>query len=303
MAGKSVKNLVASVHGLLLSEARRSGRPFNELLQYFAMERFLYRLSRSPSGGRFVLKGALMIPIWQAPLFRPTRDIDLLGRMSNSINAVTSAIKEACRLAVEPDGMTFDAESVTATRITQDAHYEGIRVRLVARLGNARIPLQIDIGFGDVVVPGISKITYPTILDFPPPLLNGYTPESTIAEKLQAMVELGSLNSRMKDFYDIWLLSRRFNFDGQILATAIRKTFENRKTVIPSRLMVLRKIAEDPEKKSQWRAFVKKTKLNEVPGSFIDIVSTIVRFLEPVLAALVAHEDFEKRWRAAGPWR
>jgi len=233
------KNIAASVHQRLLKRARDSGRPFNEVLQYFAIERFIYRLSKSPSAEKFILKGALMFTAWHVRLSRPTKDIDLLGRIDNSPEVITSAMKEACIQKVEPDGMRFDAETVIATRITEGAEYEGVRVRIQGNLGNARIPLQIDIGFGDVVVPAVSKIVYPTILDFPPPELNGYTMESTIAEKFEAMVKLGIVNSRMKDFYDIWVLSRQFDFDGHVLAMAIRKTFENRRTDIPSQPTVL----------------------------------------------------------------
>jgi len=190
------KNIAASVHQRLLNKAKDSGRAFNEVLEYFAIERFIYRLSKSPSAERFILKGALMFTAWEAPVSRPTKDIDLLGRIHNSIDVITAATKEACTQRVEPDGMTFDAESVSATTITEDADYEGVRVRIQGNLGNARISLQIDIGFGDVVVPGASKIVYPTILDFPPPELNGYTMESTIAEKFQAMVKLGILKQQ-----------------------------------------------------------------------------------------------------------
>lgn len=248
---RKTKNIAASVHQRLLNKAKDSGRPFNEVLPYFATERFIYRLSKNPSAERFILKGALTFTAWEAPVSRPTKDIDLLGKIDNSIDVITAAMKEACMQKVEPDGMAFDAESVTATTITEDADYEGVRVRIQGNLGNARVSLQIDIGFGDVVVPGISKIVYPTILDFPSPELNGYSMESTIAEKFQAMVKLGILNSRMKDFYDLWLLSRQFDFDGRVLATAIRKTFENRKTDIPIQPTVLQdSFAKDPGKQT-----------------------------------------------------
>src|SRR3989304_5141552 len=144
-------------------------------------------------------------------------DIDLLGIIENSLEAIASAMKDVCRMVVEVDGMSYDTETLTSARIVEDAEYEGVLVRIQGNLGNARIPLQIDIGFGDVVVPGPSKISYPVLLDFPVPELNGYTMESTIAEKFQAMVKLGTLNSRMKDFYDIWRLSRTFDFRGETL--------------------------------------------------------------------------------------
>ncbi len=229
---RDVKNISASVHQRLLNKAKETRRPFNELLQYFAIERFLYRLSRSPLANSFILKGALMFWIWHKPASRPTMDIDLLGKISNSRDVITAAVREACEGDVEPDGLSFDSRSVTVARITEDAEYEGLRVRLHGLLGNARISIQVDIGFGDVVVPSPRKASFPTLLDFPAPRLYGYSKESTIAEKFRAMVTFGNLNSRMKDFYDIWMLCNQFDFRGKILAEAIEKTFANRKTPI-----------------------------------------------------------------------
>ena len=155
------------MHQRLLNKAKESSRPFNELLQRFAIERFIYRLSKSPHADRFILKGALMFSAWSGSGSRPTMDIDLLGRIDNSLDAIAAAMKDACGMVVEADGMFFDAETVTAARITEDAEYEGVRVRVQGGLGNARVSLQIDIGFGDVIVPGPSKVAYPALLDFP----------------------------------------------------------------------------------------------------------------------------------------
>jgi hypothetical protein len=227
---RHIKDNAASVHQRLLNKAKETSRPFNELLQHFAIERFIYRLSKSPYADRFLLKGALMFSAWVGPGTRPTMDIDLLGKIDNSLEVIEAAMKNVCKMKVVADGMDFHSESVTAVRITEDAEYKGVRVRLRSSLGNARITLQIDIGFGDVIVPGPSKVVYPALLDFPPPELSGYTMESTIAEKFQAMVVLGVLNSRMKDFYDIWFLSSTFDFRGETLAKALEKTFETRNT-------------------------------------------------------------------------
>jgi len=192
------KNIALSVHQRLLNKARQTSRTFNELLQHYAIERFLYRISKSPNSDRFILKGALMFTVWSRLNSRPTMDIDLLGRIDNSLDVIVAAMQDACKSEVENDGMVFDPESVIAVRITEDAEYQGVRVRIQGNLGNARISLQIDIGFGDEVYPHPGKIQYPTLLDFPAPELSGYTMESTIAEKFQAMVKLGLLNSRMK---------------------------------------------------------------------------------------------------------
>lgn len=178
---RNIKNTAASVHQLLLNKAKESSRPFNEFLQRFAIERFIYRLSMSPHADRFILKGALMFSVWIGPGSRSTMDIDLLGRIDNSPEVIVAVMKDVCEMDVEADGMSFNAETVTAARITEDAEYEGIRVRVQSNLGNARISLQIDIGFGDEIVPGPSRVAYPALLDFPSSELNGYTMESTIA--------------------------------------------------------------------------------------------------------------------------
>ena len=172
---KNIKNISASVHQRLLNMAKDAKRPFNEILQHFAIERFIYRLSKSPHADRFLLKGALMFSAWTGPGSRPTMDIDLLGRIDNSLEMIIAAMKDACEREVEPDGIVFHPDTVTAVRITEGAEYEGVRCRIRGSLGSVRISLQIDIGFGDVIVPGPSKISYPTLLEFPPPKLKGYS--------------------------------------------------------------------------------------------------------------------------------
>jgi len=301
---QNVKNIAASVHQRLLNKAKESSRPFNELLQYFAMERFIYRLSKSPHSKRFILKGALMFLVWSGQASRPTKDIDLLGRIENSLEVIVNAMKEACGVNVEEDGMSFYAETVTAARITEDAEYEGVRVRFQSGLGNARVSLQMDIGFGDVVIPSPQRVEYPVLLNFPAPEVEGYTMESTIAEKFQAMVKLGVLNSRMKDFYDIWLLSSMFDFSGETLAEAIERTFENRKTQISTEPAVFStSFADDGDKRIQWRGFIKKAKLNNAPETFREVVAAIKTFIEPLAASLSEHKPFHRTWNAPGPWR
>lgn len=301
---QNVKNTAASVHQRLLNKAKESSRPFNELLQYFAMERFIYRLSKSPHSKRFILKGALMFSVWSEQTSRPTKDIDLLGRIENSLEVIVSAMKEACAMNVEEDGMSFYVETVTAARISEDAEYEGVRVRFQGGLGNARVSLQMDIGFGDVVIPSPQRVEYPVLLNFPAPEVDGYTMESTIAEKFQAMVKLGVLNSRMKDFYDIWLLSSMFDFRGETLAEAVEKTFENRQTQISIEPAVFSpSFADDGDKRIQWRGFIKKAKLNNAPETFREVVTAIKTFIEPLAASLSEHKPFHRTWNAPGPWR
>ena len=301
---KSVKNITASVHQRLLNKAKKSSRPFNELLQYFAIERFIYRLSKSPHADKFILKGALMLSAWCGPASRPTMDIDLLGKIDNRLEVIIDAMKDACLMDVETDGLSFKDETVEAVRITEGAEYEGVRVRVHGSLGNARVSIQIDIGFGDVIVPNPSTVSYPAILDFPAPELKGYTMESSIAEKFQAMVKLGILNSRMKDFYDIWVLSRTFDFNGEILAEAVEKTFEKRNTPVNLDAAIFDpSFGKDGNKNVQWQGFIRKTKLINAPESFEEVIAVVKLFLEPLAVSIVERQVFKSNWTSSGPWR
>lgn len=303
MTQKNLTNIAASVHSRLANKSKSTSRPFNELLQFFAIERFIYRLCQTPHADKFVLKGALMFSTWSPSIARPTMDIDFLGRLENSLDVVAAAMKDACRVTVPPDGMTFDPDSVAAARIKEDAEYEGVRVRLQARLGNARISIQIDVGFGDVVVPKPQRVRYPVLLDFPAPELRGYTMETAIAEKYQAMVYLRILNSRMKDFYDLWKLSRSFDFEGGILSEAISRTFKNRDTdVVPDPEVFDPTFAANPQKQTQWSSFLRKSQLSDASIEFESIVVDIKTFLEPVTIALAEKRSFDWKWTAPGPW-
>lgn len=297
------RDIPASVRGQLENLAKKSGRPLQELMQYFVMERFLFRLSRSEYADRFVLKGALMFTVWGSPQSRATRDIDLLARAENSVNAMSGMIKEVCRQTVESDGVEFLSDSVHAAIIKENAEYSGVRVTFVAMIQNARLPMQIDIGFGDVIYPTATMIDYPTMLDFEAPRLKGYPKETVIAEKFEAMVKLGQLNSRMKDFCDIHVLLRQFEFDGEILRLAIERTFANRGTVIDSEPFVFSPaFIADAGKQIQWTAFIRKSKLTGTANAFSDIVSEIGVFLSPVVQALAARRGFIAYWNAGGPW-
>ena len=282
---KPATNVAASVRQKLLNKARSSGRPFNELLQYYAMERFLYRLALSDHAERFILKGALMLRAWRAPEARPTMDIDMLGRTSNTEADIIAQIQDILDVAVADDGLAFEPDSILAERITEDADYEGIRVRFKGSLGVARISMQIDIGFGDIVHPGPQMAELPTILNQPAPQLLCYSRESAIAEKFEAMVKLGSLNSRMKDFYDIWLLSRQFEFYPATLTEAIRLTLNQRGTALPKKIE-----AFSPDfiiaKQVQWTAFRKRIGQEHVPVSFEEVIAGIEAFLGPTIQAI-----------------
>ena len=300
---KPLKNVAASARQRLLNLARESSRPFDELLQYYAMERFLYRLSRSRHRDKVVLKGALMFVVWKAPRSRATRDIDLLGRTKNAVENLVAMVKEVCAIEVEPDGMSFLASSVEGQRIKEDADYAGVRVRFLGKLGQAKAAMQIDFGFGDTISPEPGDIDYPTILDMPAPKLRGYPRETVVAEKFEAMTKLGLLNSRMKDFYDLWLLSEQFDFDGKALGEAIRKTFANRKTELTDAPVALTdEFAKDAGKIAQWRAFTRRTKIEAAPKELVDVVAALRKFLPPIAAAVRDGKVDAMQWKAAGPW-
>jgi hypothetical protein len=287
----------------LLNHARATRRPFNEVLQRFALERFLYRLGQSPYARRFVLKGALMLTAWQVPSPRPTRDIDLLGRMENTVEQVVSAVEAICQEPVPDDGLHFETKGIIGERITETANYSGVRLRFTAYLGNARLPMRIDVGFGDPLVPGSSLVRLPAILDFPPPEVQGYSRESAIAEKYQIMVYLGQINSRMKDFFDVWSLATHFSFHGPILAEAISKTFASRGTRLSLNPIVFGgAFAIDSDKQVQWAAFRRRLHVEDAPATLQEIVQVLAEFLLPVTESLVTGQSFQQRWEPGGRW-
>lgn len=297
-------NVAASVHARLMNLARAEGRSFNDLLQLYAMERFLYRLSRSNHAAKFILKGALLLRVWNPGAYRTTRDIDLLGRTASDVDAVAGIIASVCRERDTADGLEFDAESVRGERIVEDADYEGVRVTFLGRLGNARVTMQIDVGFGDAVTPAPRQVEYPVLLDMPAPRLKAYPPETVIAEKFEVMLKRGDANSRMKDFHDIWWLARHREFDGAVLAKAIRGTCERRGTAIPARPASLtRAFAESSAKAAQWRAFRRRLTPTTCPEDFAEVMAAVAEFLQPVAAAIAAGESFERTWTPPGPWR
>jgi len=301
---KPVKNVAASVHQKLLNVAKQTSRPFNEIAQYYAIERWLYRLAKSDSRERFVLKGALMLLVWKTSVTRPTRDIDLLARTSNDLESIRGLIADICELSVENDGMTFDPGSITTERIAEDADYKGVRARFMALLGNTRMHMQIDIGFSDVITPDPIAITYPTILGQPAPELRAYNRETAIAEKFEAMVSLGELNSRMKDFFDVWLLAESFDFDGSALTDAIRETFARRRTKLDIEpICFAHRFTNDPAKSRQWTAFLRRSMLTAAPLAFSEVVEGVRQFLQPVATALENGKPIDLRWQRGGPWQ
>jgi len=300
MSKKNPGNIAASVRQRILNKARNDKRPFSELLQYYAMERFLYRLAHSSHSDQFILKGALLFRAWHSPETRPTMDIDMLGKTSNEIGNILDKMRRIIDAGVVPDGLVFDPNSLSAERITEDAVYEGIRIRFTGTLDTAQIPMQLDIGFGDVVFPKVSEADIPAILDFPAPRILCYSKESAIAEKFEAMLKLGQLNSRMKDFYDIWYLARHFDFLGSDLSQAIQKTLDHRGTLLTSTVPIFESSFSE-NKQAQWAAFLRRIHTSDIPENFSEVTEFLQLFLEPIVKSLLGH-TIPNRWHAPGPW-
>ncbi len=304
MSKEKPRNLAASVRQRLLTLARVQGEDFHLVLTRYAIERVLYRLSTSAHGKGFVLKGAMLFRLWIDQPHRPTRDLDLLGKGDSSLDAVALVFREVCGMQVEDDGLIFELDSVKTERIKEDQEYEGVRVGCRTHLGQARIDLQIDVGFGDAVVPRATDVTYPSLLDFPTPILKAYSRETVVAEKFQAMVALGIATSRLKDFFDLWILANRFPFDGSTLCKAIRATFRRRKTLLPAEppLALTPTFANDAAKVKQWQAFIKRGKLDTGGANLQEVCGFLSGFLMPCTLALNVGEDFKREWAPPGPW-
>ena len=277
---KAPANSGASARARLLNKARALGQPYDLLLVRFALERLLYRLSISAHADRFVLKGAMLLTSWFDDPARPTRDLDLLGFGDSDSDAILTTFREVLTIEV-PDGVVFDAEGLRVDRIREALEYGGVRLRTTADIGGARVPVAIDIGFGDATEPGAELLDYPVLLDQPAPKLRAYARETVIAEKFQAIVLLGRANSRMKDFYDIWLLAQNFTFEDDRLARAIRATFDRRRTDIPAALPdgLSVDFARDPAKIAQWEAF--KQDLGADSGTLESVCAALADFLGP----------------------
>jgi len=300
---KAPKDIAASVRARLLRLAKTRGEDFQLLLTRYANERLLYRLSKSTHASGFVLKGAALFMLWTEKPHRATRDVDLLGFGDPSPDRIRGVLRDVIETKVDDDGLVFDASSLEIGAIREEQEYGGIRAVVIARLAAAKIRLQIDVGFGDVITPQAIDVDYPALLEFPAPHLHVYPRETVVAEKLEALVQLGLANSRMKDFYDLMVLSRSFVFEGDVLVRAIRATFERRKTELPTNLPIglTAAFAEDPTKRTQWSAFARKTAAQDA-GDLTTVVEQITRFVGPPLLAAANDDAYAKRWSPAGAW-
>jgi len=299
-----VSNIAASVRKRLLKITRETGDDANLVWTRYATERLLYRLSVSEYARDFILKGAMLFMAWTGQSYRPTVDMDLLGRGEDSSERLAEVFRNICAVAVEPDGLEYSANSVKAAPIRNEQEYQGQRITMMAFLGKSRIPIQVDIGFGDVVTPKARKINYPTLLNFPAPRIRACPRETVVAEKLQAMVILGIANSRMKDFYDLYVLARDFGFDGATLARAMRATFTRRRTGISGEtpLALTEEFGRDDVKSVQWKAFVRKSGLDRKVPDLLDVLSLLREFLLPPLKAASGLNHAPLYWSAGGPW-
>lgn len=277
-------NIGASVRTRLLRLSQEKNQIFELVLTRYVIERLLYRLAVSPHANGFVLKGAMLLMTWFEEPFRGTRDLDLLGYGDPTPQAALGVLQDVMSIEAQ-DGVRFDADGVRVERIREDNNYRGLRFRTTAEIGGARVAVKIDVGFGDATEPGVELLDYPVLLDMPVPRLRAYARETVIAEKFQAIVALGRANSRMKDYYDLWVLKQSFAFDEQRLASAICATFGRRDTSVPEETPdgLTEAFAEDVQKQRQWAAL--KRELAHDPGSLAEVVRELVEFLMPAASA------------------
>jgi hypothetical protein len=302
VSAKETKNVAASVLERLRNKSKSSGAPFQQVLQQYAIERFLHRISKSKHAKGVVLKGALLLKTIGIPNARPTMDIDMLRQGKADQATLMALVKDCATLEVDPDGLDFLPDSVVAEDIAKDAEYKGTRILIDARMSNVRLGVQVDFGVGDVMVPGARMIDYPVFLGGDTIQLLAYPVESAIAEKLQAMVALGGANSRMKDFYDVWICSNHLDFDTATLLKAIGATFKNRETPVPE---------EEPEAftttfvdahRVQWNAFVKKMGESELADAFAKVIQDVATFAMPMFRAISRGEKLPKHWKGGRGW-
>lgn len=283
MAREPLKNVGASVRAKLLQRARDERTDFQILLTRYALERLLYRLSLSGHRNRFILKGAMLFVTWVEAPFRPTRDLDLLGYGENTPEAIDSAFRAILAQPVDDDGVVFDIESIQVASIREDVEYGGVRVRTQATIAGARIPIQVDVGFGDAITPGPIEIDYPALLDAPAPHLRAYPIETVVAEKFHALATRGIVNSRLKDYYDLWLIAETFDLERAPLARAVQQTFVRRETPLPKEKPTGLSEAYVDAWAAQWRTFLTRERMAAAPEQLATVVAALEQFLWPLI--------------------
>ena len=283
MAREPLKNVGASVRARLLQRSRDERTDFQILLTRYALERLLFRLSRSEHRNRFILKGAMLFVTWVEAPSRPTRDLDLLGYGDNTPEAIGDAFRAILAQPVDDDGVAFDVDGLEAAPIREDLEYGGVRIRTQATIAGARIPIQVDVGFGDAITPGPIEIDYPALLDAPAPHLRAYPIETVVAEKFHALAIRGIANSRLKDYYDLWLIAETFELDRAPLAAAVRQTFARRETALPQEKPTGLSEAYVEAWGGQWRTFLSRERMAAAPEQLATVVADLERFLMPLI--------------------
>lgn len=301
---KSVKDVSASVRARLMNLARSTGRDLQEIAIRYAVERFLARLAESEHRDRFVLKGAMLYIPWKLDDKRTTMDLDLLGFGSPDLENLTRVFRLICEVEIEDDGLAFDEQSVVAKAIREESVYNGVRVVVNVSLGVMRMRLQVDVGFGDIIVPEPQSAEFPALLAEHGPVIRLYSPETVIAEKFNAMVVLGMANSRMKDYFDIWMLGRNFTITGKILRAAIEQTFAKRQTPLPKTepTGLSEEFSSNQQKQRQWDGFLRRQRRLDSAPSLADIVEANRGFLMPIVTSIVTRADFKLTWTPDQGW-
>ena len=298
MAREPLKNVGASVRARLLQRSRDQRTDFQILLTRYTLERLLYRLSRSEHRDRFILKGAMLFVTWVEAPFRPTRDLDLLGYGDNSPEAIGGNFRAILTQPVDDDGVAFDVDGLEVAPIREDLEYGGVRVRTQATIAGARIPIQVDVGFGDAITPGPIEIDYPALLDAPAPHMRAYPIETVVAEKFHALAVRGITNSRLKDYYDLWLIADTFELDRAPLAAAVRQTFERRETALPQEKPTGLSEAYVETWGDQWRTFLTRERMAAAPERLAMVVADLERFVMP----LIKDAEGDWRWKPRTGW-
>jgi predicted nucleotidyltransferase component of viral defense system len=300
----AIKNLPASVLARLRNKARETNRPFDQVLRYYAFERFLYRLSQSKYRDQFILKGALLLSAWPMSLSRTTSDIDFTTISASDLGELNNMVTEICMIQVHPDALRFDADSIQLEQLVGKGNSRGARIRFWGYVAKARIRMQLDVGFSDEITPRIETVDYPTLLDMPAAKLLANPKETVVAEKLDAIVQLGEANSRMKDFFDLWHLSRTFVFDSETLVKAIGNTFGARTTRIPVETPIGLTEEFATANQAQWQAFLARIgNEDEQLTAFTAVVLHLREFALPPLHAAGNGERFVRMWTNDETWQ
>ena len=293
-----------SIQTKLLNYSHTHQVNHNHTLSRYAVERLMYRLSRSPHADRFVLKGAMLFVLWLDEVHRPTKDLDLMGLGEFSADSLRTIFEDVCAVVVEDDGIEFFKELIAIEEIREAEVYQGLRVRIPGSLGGIKLNVSVDIGFGDAIVPRPRKQTYPVLLNLPNPKLKTYPRETVVAEKLDAIVVLGLRNSRMKDYYDLWTMARHFEFDGSVLTSAIKATLDRRGRRLQTHQLpgLEDAFAQTPSKRTQWKAFLRRTVPDRQDVQLTATVTTIRTLLLPILTGIITGEPFVKQWEPKRGW-